>query len=82
MADIFISYKRDADLANAQKIVSALESQELGVRRLTIWWDRNLHGGTGYTREIFAQLKAALWSEATPKPAPSTSDQRKPHHDQ
>src|ERR1044071_8260214 len=72
MADIFISYKRDADLANAQKIVRALEAHEFGSRRLTVWWDQNLLGGVGFTRKIFAELKAAhcvlaLWSETTPK---------------
>ena len=62
MTSIFLSYDRD-DAAKARIIAASLEKAGHSV-----WWDRHIKGGTQYSKEIEAALKAAdavvvLWSE-------------------
>lgn len=62
MSDIFLSYKR-ADEATAARLVRAFEAEGL-----TVWWDRQIPGGSEWRREIEAALDASrcvvvLWSE-------------------
>ncbi|MEL6359975.1 MAG: TIR domain-containing protein [Pseudomonadota bacterium] len=62
--DIFLSYSR-TDRARAEKLAAALEAEGFSV-----WWDRNLVGGTAFSKETEAQLTAAkavlvLWSNAS-----------------
>ena len=53
MADIFISYSRD-DRPRVEPLAEALVSAGYSV-----WWDRNLAGGSRYLNETEAELKAA-----------------------
>ena len=64
MADIFISYGR-TDRALVQSLAEALQSEGFSV-----WWDRNIGGGTEFARAIEKELDAAktiivAWSEAS-----------------
>ena len=61
MADVFLSYSRQ-DLRRAKPIIAALERAGLSV-----WWDRQLVGGSEFSKEIRGELDAAsvvvaLWS--------------------
>jgi hypothetical protein len=62
--DVFLSYKR-SDEAIATRLVRAFEAEGL-----TVWWDRQIPGGSEWRREIEAALDEArcvvvLWSEAS-----------------
>lgn len=64
MASVFLSYSRE-DVAKAQAVATALEG--LGH---SVWWDRQLHGGSRFSKEIEQALKNAdvvlvLWSRAS-----------------
>ena len=64
MADVFVSYVSE-DRASAELIARGLEGAGLSV-----WWDRHIHGGVGFRKEIDRQLGAAkvvvvLWSAAS-----------------
>lgn len=64
MASVFLSYSRE-DVAKAQAVASALERHGHSV-----WWDRQLHGGSRFSQEIEQALKRAdaivvLWSRAS-----------------
>ena len=64
MADVFVSYVSE-DRAIAEKISRGLEGAGFSV-----WWDRHIHGGVGFRKEIDRQLDAAkvvvvLWSAAS-----------------
>ena len=64
MADVFVSYVSE-DRAIAEKISRGLEGAGFSV-----WWDRHIHGGVGFRKEIDRQLGAAkvvvvLWSAAS-----------------
>lgn len=64
MASVFLSYSRE-DVAKAEAVAAALEG--LGH---SVWWDRQLHGGSRFTQEIEQALKGAqvvlvLWSRAS-----------------
>lgn len=64
MADVFLSYARE-DLDRAETVAAALE--EAGY---SVWWDRNLGGGSEYSTEIERALAAAaavvvLWSKSS-----------------
>lgn len=52
MADIFISYSR-VDQPLVFDLVRLLEEQNL-----TVWWDRNLVGGTKFHRDLLNRLEA------------------------
>lgn len=59
--DLFLSYARE-DRAMAQQLAHAL-----GEEGFSVWWDRDIHGGSDFTEEIAANLHAArrvivLWS--------------------
>ncbi len=59
--DLFLSYARE-DRATAQQLAHAL-----GEEGFSVWWDREIRGGSDFTEEIAAQLHAArrvivLWS--------------------
>ena len=61
MANVFLSYARD-DTGKASSLARMLERAGYSV-----WWDRNIEGGSEYTREIEDALKqaevvAVLWS--------------------
>lgn len=61
VASVFLSYSRE-DLASARRIALALENAGH-----SIWWDREIRGGTQYAKEIDQALAAAdvvvvLWS--------------------
>lgn len=61
MAEVFLSYARE-DAGRAKALAAALERTGRSV-----WWDRNIEGGTEYSIEIDDALKAAgavivLWS--------------------
>jgi len=61
VADVFVSYVSE-DRSIAEKIASGLEGAGFSV-----WWDRHIHGGVGFRKEIDRQLGAAkvvvvLWS--------------------
>lgn len=61
MAEVFLSYARE-DAGRAKALATALERAGRSV-----WWDRNIEGGTEYSLEIDDALKAAdavvvLWS--------------------
>ena len=61
MADIFVSYARE-DRARDESIVRAL-----GSKGWSIWWDRSIHVGKTFSREIERELDGArcvvvLWS--------------------
>lgn len=61
MASVFLSYDRD-DAAKAKSIARTLEKTGH-----TVWWDRNIRGGSQYSKEIEQALAAAdavvvLWS--------------------
>ena len=67
MADVFVSYVSE-DRAIAEKISRGLQGAGFSV-----WWDRHIHGGVGFRKEIDRQLGAAkvapgrtanLWSRA------------------
>ena len=64
MASVFLSYSRE-DLPKAQAVAAALERQGHSV-----WWDRQVHGGSRFSQEIEQALKASeavvvLWSRAS-----------------
>jgi adenylate cyclase len=64
VARVFLSYARD-DAARAEAIAGALERAGHDV-----WWDRQIHGGSRFAKEIDQALKKAdavvvLWSEAS-----------------
>ena len=64
MTDIFISYSR-ADRARVEKLAAALA--DLG---FAIWWDKNLEGGSEFTKETETRLNEAAvvlvcWSKAS-----------------
>lgn len=66
MADIFISYAR-ADREKIEKLASALEAEGYSV-----WWDRQIVGGSEFSEEIEKELNAAkavivAWSEDSVK---------------
>ena len=68
MAGIFLSYARE-DLAKARTLAKALERAGHSV-----WWDRQIFGGSEFSDEIEAALKEAdavvvLWSAAAIKSA-------------
>lgn len=59
--DLFLSYARE-DRATAQQLAHAL-----GEEGFSVWWDRDIRGGSDFTEEIAAKLHAArrvvvLWS--------------------
>lgn len=59
--DLFLSYARE-DRAAAQQLAHAL-----GEEGFSVWWDREIRGGSDFTEEIAAKLHAArrvivLWS--------------------
>ncbi len=62
MADIFISYSR-ADASFVDGLVDLLKENDL-----TVWWDRNIVGGTEFHRVIENEINSAdkvivLWSK-------------------
>lgn len=64
MASVFLSYSRE-DVAKAQAVATALE--RLGH---SVWWDRQVHGGSRFSKEIERALKRSdavlvLWSRAS-----------------
>lgn len=64
MADVFLSYARE-DLGRATAVADACEKAGL-----TVWWDRDLGGGSEYSKEIERALKSAaavvvLWSRSS-----------------
>lgn len=64
MADVFVSYVSE-DRTIAEKISRGLEGAGFSV-----WWDRHIHGGVGFRKEIDRQLTEArvvivLWSAAS-----------------
>ncbi|HET9459200.1 MAG TPA: toll/interleukin-1 receptor domain-containing protein [Sphingomicrobium sp.] len=64
MASVFLSYSRE-DVAKAQVVAAALERHGHKV-----WWDRQLHGGSRFSKEIEQALKGAdavvvLWSRSS-----------------
>lgn len=66
MADVFVSYSSE-DLDRVQPLVNQLEA--LGY---SVWWDNHLRGGSVYSQEIEAALKASktvvvVWTEASSK---------------
>ena len=66
MADIFISYAR-ADRERIETLAAALEAEGYSV-----WWDRNIVGGSEFSAEIEKELTAAkavivAWSEDSVK---------------
>ncbi len=63
-ADVFISYARE-DRARIEALSRALETEGIPV-----WWDREISGGTEFTRETEARLNEAkavlvVWSKAS-----------------
>lgn len=63
-ADIFISYARE-DRARIEKLAAALEAEGF-----SLWWDRDIAGGTEFTSETelrLSEAKAVLvaWSKAS-----------------
>lgn len=61
MAEVFLSYARE-DTGRAKALAAALERAGCSV-----WWDRNIEGGSEYSVEIDNELKSAdavvvLWS--------------------
>lgn len=63
-ADVFISYKREDEPVVA-KLVSGLEADGLSV-----WWDRDIEGASGWREVIHQRLTSAacvivVWSEAS-----------------
>jgi hypothetical protein len=68
LASVFLSYARE-DGAKAQALAAALERAGHSV-----WWDRNIRGGTEFSEEIEAALNSAdmvlvLWSRHSVKSA-------------
>lgn len=66
MADIFISYAR-VDRDRIERLAAALEGEGYSV-----WWDRNIVGGSEFSHEIEKELDAAkavivAWSETSVK---------------
>lgn len=66
MADIFVSYSRE-DRARVEPMVAELESTGFSV-----WWDRQLQGGTVFSQKIEAEIQTArlvivVWSETSLK---------------
>lgn len=64
MSDIFISYSR-ADRERVEKLADALTASGF-----SIWWDKNLEGGSEFTKETEARLNGAkavlvCWSAAS-----------------
>jgi hypothetical protein len=67
MTDIFISYKRE-DEARVAPIIEGLRGAGLSV-----WWDRDISGGSSWRQSIHEQLEAArcvivVWSETSVGP--------------
>ena len=64
MSDVFISYKRE-DEARVQRLYDAL------VRAgLTVWWDREIEGGSAWRQRILEEIDTArcvivVWSQAS-----------------
>lgn len=61
MADIFLSY------SNENRDIAAKVARGFEENALSVWWDRNIHGGADFSAEIARQLSAAraavvLWS--------------------
>lgn len=64
MASVFLSYAR-VDAAKAQRLAEAL-----GRSGHDVWWDRQIHGGARFSKEIKAALDRAevvlvLWSKTS-----------------
>lgn len=64
MASVFLSYSRE-DVEKAQAVAAALERHGHSV-----WWDRQVHGGSRFSQEIEQALKRSdaivvLWSRAS-----------------
>lgn len=64
VASVFLSYSRD-DVSKAQAVAAALERHGHQV-----WWDRQLQGGSRFSKEIEEALKGAaavvvLWSRSS-----------------
>lgn len=64
MASIFLSYARD-DAAKAARVALALEKAGHSV-----WWDRDIHAGSRFSKEIDLALRGAelvvvLWSKSS-----------------
>ena len=64
MSRIFLSYARD-DVDAARPL-----AEGLGQAGHDVWWDRHLHGGSRFAKEIDRALKNAeavvvLWSETS-----------------
>ena len=64
MSRIFVSYARD-DVDAARQL-----AEEMSQAGHDVWWDRHLHGGSRFAKEIDQALKNAeavvvLWSEAS-----------------
>ncbi|MFP5329385.1 MAG: TIR domain-containing protein [Alphaproteobacteria bacterium] len=64
MASVFLSYSRE-DVSKAHAVAAALERHGHQV-----WWDRQIHGGSRFSKEIEQALKSAdvvivLWSRAS-----------------
>ena len=64
MATIFLSYARE-DFKKAERIAVAL-----GANGHSVWWDRNIHAGSRFNKEIDAALRSAdlvmvLWSKSS-----------------
>ncbi|GEM_PF-2449740 len=53
MSDVFLSYAR-ADQARIESLAKALE--ELGH---SVWWDRNIEGGSHFAKDIEREIRAA-----------------------
>src|SRR6184192_3668559 len=64
LASVFLSYSRE-DVAKAEAVAEALE--RLGH---SVWWDRRIHGGSRFSKEIDQALKSSdvvlvHWSRAS-----------------
>jgi len=64
MASIFLSYARD-DASKAARVAGGLESAGH-----TVWWDRDIHAGSRFSKEIDLALRGAelvvvLWSKSS-----------------
>jgi tetratricopeptide (TPR) repeat protein len=64
MASIFLSYSRE-DRKRAEQV-----AQGLGAAGHKVWWDRHIHAGSRFSKEIDAALRSAdlvmvLWSKSS-----------------
>ena len=64
MASIFLSYARD-DRKRAEQV-----AHKLGAAGHKVWWDRHIHAGSRFSKEIDAALRSAdlvmvLWSKSS-----------------